>query len=448
MAFQSLRKAGILKTLSLALIEPACGVGIVPDTDKAYRSGSGYLQPMSKSTYDVAIVGGGIVGVSIGIALLNSKKNLRVLLVEKEKSQGLHASGRNSGVLHAGFYYSPDSLKAKFCRDGNEQIRTLCKRNNLPILECGKVVVTQDILEEKQLDVLLGRGTANGVALEILEASDLRKYEPLAQTYKRFLWSPNTAVADPGRVIKTLTDEFVRKGGEIQLGRKLKIVRDQDKVKIANAPINAKHVINTAGANADLIAKQIGLAMNYAMIPFAGIYRVVTSEKIPLQRLVYPVPHPINPFLGVHFTKTVDGKTKIGPSAIPIFGREQYRWNQGWNLKDMKEMIVGSYSIAKGKSHSLTSMIGSEWPKFLESRLIRDAAKLVPTAREVNGWTKKPPGIRAQLVELSTGKLEQDFVVESFLNSTHVLNAVSPGWTSAIPFGRYVAGSFVLPRLD
>ncbi len=111
-------------------------------------------------------------------------------------------------------------------------------------------------------------------------------------------------------------------------------------------------------------------------------------------------------------------------------------------------MIVGSYSIAKGKSHSLTSMIGSEWPKFLESRLIRDAAKLVPTAREVNGWTKRPPGIRAQLVELSTGKLEQDFVVESFLNSTHVLNAVSPGWTSAIPFGRYVAESFVLPRLD
>jgi L-2-hydroxyglutarate oxidase LhgO len=181
------------------------------------------------------------------------------------------------------------------------------------------------------------------------------------------------------------------------------------------------------------------------MLPFMGVYRAVEEVRLPLQRLVYPVPHPINPFLGVHFTLTIDHKVKIGPTAIPVTGREQYSFLEGWSVSDIQEAIKGMKSLIAGESHDLKAILKTEWPKILEHRLVNESAKLVPRAREIKKWQKKPPGIRAQLVHLPTGKLEQDFVVMPKLNSTHILNLVSPGWTSSIAFAKFIVKDYLTP---
>jgi L-2-hydroxyglutarate oxidase LhgO len=183
------------------------------------------------------------------------------------------------------------------------------------------------------------------------------------------------------------------------------------------------------------------------MLPFMGVYRATSDKNLPLQRLVYPVPHPINPFLGVHFTLTIDGKVKIGPTAIPIAGREQYSFTEGWSGSDIAQALKGMKSLVTGDSHDFGAILKSEWPKIIQKLLVRESTELVPSAIGVRDWHRKPPGIRAQLVHMPTGKLEQDFIVTSQANATHVLNAVSPGWTSSIPFGKHVAETSVLPLL-
>jgi L-2-hydroxyglutarate oxidase LhgO len=205
---------------------------------------------------------------------------------------------------------------------------------------------------------------------------------------------------------------------------------------------DAKHFINAAGAQSDRIARKVDVGLEYAMLPFMGVYRATEEKNLPLKRLVYPVPHPINPFLGVHFTLTVDHKVKIGPTAIPISGREQYSFTEGWSASDIIQAFKGMKSLIRGDSHDLRAILKTEWPKIIQSRLVKESTELVPSADQVKNWAKKPPGIRSQLVHLPSGKLEQDFVVRSEGNSTHILNAVSPGWTSAIPFGRWIVEEF------
>ena len=175
------------------------------------------------------------------------------------------------------------------------------------------------------------------------------------------------------------------------------------------------------------------------MIPFMGVYRAVPHSYLPLSTLVYPVPDPVNPFLGVHLTSTIDGKVKIGPTAIPLLNREQYRMFAGWNQQDIRESLTGLLSMLRGDVHNLPELAKSEFPKLFLRRIVRDAAELVPATETVKGWEKVQPGIRSQLVDLITGSLVSDFIVEGDEFSTHVLNAVSPGWTASIPFGKYIA---------
>ncbi len=388
---------------------------------------------------DVLIIGGGVVGLSTGIAFLEANPSLKVVIAEKEFRLGLHASGRNSGVLHAGFYYSPDSLKAKFCRDGNQELRKLANKYNIPVREVGKVVVARNNEENERLETLFSRGNTNGVELEILDAAHLNRYEPLAVTHERFLWSPKTAISDPLAIIDALRKEFESLGGSISFDAKVRLKEVNEEIIDSSHQFDAKKIINTAGAQADRISRDIGVGNEYAMLPFMGVYRATEEKNLPLQRLVYPVPHPINPFLGVHFTLTLDNKVKIGPTAIPIAGREQYSFLSGWSGSDLAQSFKGMTSLIRGEAHDFGRIIKSEWPKVVEKLLVKESLELVPSASKVNSWYRKPPGIRAQLVHLPTGKLEQDFVVTSKSNSIHVLNAVSPGWTSSIPFGRYIA---------
>jgi L-2-hydroxyglutarate oxidase LhgO len=388
---------------------------------------------------DVLILGAGVVGLATGIALLKSKPSLKIIIAEKEDKIALHASGRNSGVLHAGFYYSPDSLKAKFCREGNIELRKLAKKYSIEVREVGKVVVTRNIDELQRLNTLFERGNANGVDLEILDSSQLSKYEPLAITHEKFLWSPTTAVSDSKAIVDAMYQEFISIGGQVDFHRKIKLGFIGNEVCDEDYMYDFKHIINAAGAQADRISRSIGVGTEYAMLPFMGVYRATEEKNLPLQRLVYPVPHPINPFLGVHFTLTIDNKVKIGPTAIPIAGREQYTFARGWSAQDITQAFKGMTSLIRGDSHDFGAILKTEWPKISQSMLVRESTELVPSANAVKDWHRKPPGIRAQLVHLPTGKLEQDFVVKGLANSTHVLNAVSPGWTSSIPFGQWIA---------
>ena len=392
---------------------------------------------------DYLIIGSGVIGLAVGISLLESNQSLKVKVYEKEQRLGEHASGRNSGVIHAGFYYSPDSLKAKFCAEGNKELKTLCKTNGLPILETGKVVVTSNLDQLARLESLFLRGVENNIDLELLDANKLTHIEPAARTHGKFLWSPTTAVADPKSIIDFLANKFRNLGGMIEVGGKIELRDESSSIKAFkdNKEVPAQNIINAAGVHADSIAKKIGVGTEFACLPFKGVYRVSRNFQSGPKTLIYPVPHPINPFLGVHITLTLDGHIKIGPTAVPLLGRERYSVSSQIELREIFNSLKSMLSLIKGKEYDLGEILRSEAPKTITNFIVRDIARIVPGMRDVKKWHKIEPGIRAQLVNLETGKLEQDFIVRKHLNSTHILNAVSPGWTCALPFGRWIADS-------
>ena len=392
------------------------------------------------NSVDFLVIGGGVVGISIGISILEKHPSAKVVVVEKENFLGAHASGRNSGVLHAGFYYSPDSLKAKFCREGNLILRNLIKENNIPLRETGKVVVTSDEVGETQLHKLYLRGKTNGVKLELLAKDKIGKFEPLASTFKNFLWSPTTAVSSPAKVIEILAAKFEHLRGVLIVGNEGKLL-DENHIDIDGSRFKANQVVNAAGVNAVHIAHKFGGGMKYDLLPVLGVYRATDNHKLPIKTLIYPVPNPKNPFLGVHFTLTVEGQTKIGPSAIPVIGRFQYKIRSSIELMDLKSTTKALYSLGKNSPKELFTIISSELPRISEKRLIKDAEILVPNISKNINWEVKPPGLRAQLVNLTNGTFEQDFVIEKSGPILHVLNAVSPGWTSSIPFAKWIVNS-------
>ena len=391
---------------------------------------------------DFLIVGGGILGLSIGLEILRNFPSSRTLILEKEARSGLHASGRNSGVLHAGFYYSADSLKAKFCADGNSELRKVIRDNNIPLLECGKVVVAQNEAELAQLIKLHERGNKNGVKQEILSASDLSKFEPYAKTHKEFLWSPNTAVSDPKAVIQALERDYLSKGGEI-LHNSIFSTNNQFEHRINGALVKARKIVNVSGTGAISIANQLGEGLEYAQLPVLGLYKITDDRTVPLKTLVYPVPNPEYPFLGVHFTLTLDKKIKIGPTAIPILGSEQYSISSKVSKEDFKSSAKAIKSLLLNSPKLLASLAIAELPKVSTRRLVKDGARLLPNVGLISSWKYKEPGIRAQLVNLADGKFEMDFVVRSANGVIHVLNAVSPGWTAAIPFAKYIFDNYL-----
>jgi L-2-hydroxyglutarate oxidase LhgO len=390
--------------------------------------------------YDQIIIGAGIVGISFGLALLERNPNKKVLIIDKEEKPGIHASGRNSGVLHAGFYYSPDSLKAKFCRLGNLELRKFCKENNLQILETGKVVICQDKQDVKRLEELYQRGIANGVNIEILDSKDLEKIEPAAQTVDKFIWSPTTAVGNPKDVISKLSEKFTKSGGNFSFKTQAELIEKNSEilVKTKNITYSAKSIINSAGAYAAALAKQVDVGTEYVCLPFLGTYKKSKLLSVNPKRLVYPVPNPINPFLGVHTTITLNNEIKIGPTAFPVVGKEQYRLTDGFNLKDLLEFFVSSTALLKSDSTDLIGLAKEEALKLFKKPLLNRTRKLSNSLDTNYNWVKHPSGIRAQIINSKTKVIEMDYIVKTDKNVIHILNAVSPGWTSSIPFTRWV----------
>ena len=387
--------------------------------------------------FDYVVIGAGIVGLSIGNSLLQKYPKAHVLVADKEKILGAHASGRNSGVLHAGFYYSPDSLKAKFCRDGNRALREVIERHSIGIRKTGKVVVTKSLNELPRLEKLYERGIQNGVDIKLLSAQELPNYEPLAITHGQFLWSPTTAVSNPEDVIKAIAKEFIEKGGTLELDSEVTL-NENEEVFLNLEKIDCSETINAAGVNAVHIAHGFGVGMEYSLLPVLGLYKTIPDDSLPLKTLVYPVPNPANPFLGVHFTLTTDHKIKIGPTAIPVLGREQYKFSQGFDRKDLSQSISAILTLGKKSLPGLISLAMTEFPKISTRNLLRGGSELVPLVSQTSGWSIKEPGLRAQLVNKNTGEFEQDFIIRKKGKITHVLNAVSPGWTASIPFANWI----------
>lgn len=390
--------------------------------------------------YDCVIIGAGIIGISLGIELLTQKPTKKILIIDKESRPGVHASGRNSGVLHAGFYYSPDSLKAKFCKQGNLELKKFCKTNNLEVKETGKVVVCQDKNDVTRLMSLFERGIANGVEIELLESKELSRIEPAAQTVDKFIWSPTTAVGNPKEIIKKLAEKFTKMGGLFRFNSRVKLINKSNEVLIEGNGyiLSATSIINSAGAYASELAKQVGVGHEYVCLPFLGAYR--KSEFVPgnPRRLVYPVPNPINPFLGVHTTNTLSDEIKIGPTAFPVIGKEQYKFLDGFNAKELRDFYFATKTLLKSDSVNILGLAKSEGIKLFKRPLIKKAKRLTNALDLNQKWKNYPAGIRAQIVNLDTKVIEMDYIVRSDKNVVHILNAVSPGWTSSIPFSRWI----------
>jgi len=386
---------------------------------------------------DVVVIGGGVVGLALADAWLAAHPGSRVVVLDKETRLAAHASGRNSGVLHAGFYYAPDSLKAQLTRRGNEMLKEFCAERGVNVRETGKVVVTTSAEELPRLDDLYARGIANGVPLEMVDESGLRELEPLARTHERALWSPSTAVADPAAVVAALAGRVRDRGGEVLLGMAV-VEAGPGWVRTAQETFSTGHIINAAGLYADTVAHWFGVGEDYRMLPFKGLYWYSSWPAGHLQRHVYPVPDPRNPFLGVHLTVTVAGRTKIGPTAIPSLWREDYAGLRGFKARETAEIARLYPRFARSPHHDVPGLIRTELPKYSRRHLVGQASALVPSVHPSDFRERGRVGVRAQLLHVPTGRLEMDFVVEPGERSTHVLNAVSPAWTSSLAMAEWI----------
>lgn len=387
---------------------------------------------------DFLIIGSGIVGLSIAREVLLRQPGATVVLLEKEHRVGLHASGRNSGVIHAGFYYSPDSLKSRFTRTGNQLLRDFCADHGVKVRDCGKVVVTRTPTEIDALHELFSRGAAAGVELELIDSAALREIEPRAATCGLALWSPTTGVADPNAVVSAIAADVVRLGGHIATGEPA-LALGHGRIRTPTRSLSTGHVINTAGLHADQVARWFGFCESYIVIPFKGLYWYSTWPTDTMRTHVYPVPDPRNPFLGVHLTVTVDGGCKVGPTAVPALRREDYgRW-PGLSAAETPPAVRTLGRFLTSPHHDAKSLIRTELPKYRQRTLVGGAKAIVPSVDPASFRRRGTPGVRAQLMHKRSGQLEMDFVIEGDDRSTHVLNAVSPAWTSSLAFAEHVA---------
>jgi L-2-hydroxyglutarate oxidase LhgO len=393
---------------------------------------------MSTSTNpDFLVVGGGIVGLTVARAARSRWPDASVVLLEKEEEVGLHGSGRNSGVLHAGFYYTADSLKARFSRDGTRQWTELCQERGLAINRCGKLVVAQGPHELEGLDELKRRGDRNGVTLEVVTAEEAKEIDPAARTHERALFSPNTASVDPAEVTRTMAADARDAGVELVFG--VRAQRQKAGTLLTDkGTYRPGYLINAAGLYADKLAQSYGFGEDLDILPFKGIYLYGDPQEKRPRVHIYPVPKLSRPWLGVHYTIGVQGQVKIGPTAIPAFWRENYRGLENLNLREALSILAIEAGLFLRNDFEFREIAWEELRKYLRSVLVKQGALLVDGTPMDSFRTWGKPGIRAQLFHKKERKMLMDFHLEGDERSLHILNAVSPAFTCALPFAEYV----------
>jgi len=392
---------------------------------------------------DYLVIGGGIIGLTIAIALKKRTPSAQILLIEKEEALAMHSSGRNSGVLHAGFYYTADSLKARFTKEGNKALHAFCHERGLAINACGKVVVASNEEELEGLRELKRRGEANGVSLQWMDEALVSEKYPDIQTYRQALYSPSTATVDPRAVTLEFGKVAREMGIEIRTNTAYQWQLGQGRIGTDNGMFTYKKLINCAGLYADKIAKDFGFGEAYTIIPFKGIYLKDSHNKSRLNTNIYPVPNLANPFLGVHYTLTVEQAAKIGPTAIPAFWRENYKGLSNFDLDEMLEILYYEAKLFATNAFGFRTLAAGEVKKYIKSHLITLAQKLTRSMDHGGYDHWSTPGIRAQLLNTKTLELVQDFIVEGDDKSVHILNAVSPAFTSSIPFSEWVVEQYL-----
>ncbi|HXI80852.1 MAG TPA: L-2-hydroxyglutarate oxidase [Verrucomicrobiae bacterium] len=397
--------------------------------------------------FDVVVIGGGIVGLATARRLLEQRPGLRIAILEKEAELATHQSGHNSGVLHAGLYYQPGSLKARLCREGKAEIEAFAEAHDIPFERCGKLVVALDESELERLAALHERAVANGVpGLEEIGPERIRELEPHAAGI-RGLWSPGTGIIDFRRVALAMATDLRQQEVAILTGREVRGLDERPGeivVRTSGDEVRADLVVACAGLQADRVAALGGSRDGPRIVPFRGDYYTLTADARGLVRgLIYPVPDPRFPFLGVHFTKRIDGAVWAGPNAVLAFAREGYRRRDIRPLELLATVTDRGFLRLAGKY--LRTGLGEMWRDWWKPAFVRELQRYVPEIRS-DQLRFGPSGVRAQALGRD-GTLVDDFVLGGSARILHVRNAPSPAATSSLAIGSMLATS-ALERLD
>ena len=387
---------------------------------------------MASYKYDIAVIGGGIVGVATAMRISEKYPKYRVGIIDKEEELAQHQSGHNSGVIHSGIYYKPGSLKAQNCVTGVKSLLEFCDENGIKYDLCGKVIVATDEAELPRLEELHRRGVANGVpGLEMIDADRIREIEPHAAGIKG-LYSPKTGIIDYQEVTRAYARHVRENGGEILLGAKVEsILKASDHIHLTTTKgdVEAKHLINCAGLYSDAVARMMELDLGLRIVPFRGEYYFIRPESHHLVKgLIYPVPDPEFPFLGVHFTRTIHGDVEAGPNAVLALAQEGYTKTRFRPNELLGTLGYGGF-WTMARKYWKTGM-HEVYRSFSKPAFTQALQRLVPEIRSED-LTKGGAGVRAQAVE-KDGKLVDDFRIVETENAIHVLNAPSPGATSSL----------------
>ena len=389
--------------------------------------------------YDVAIIGGGILGLATARALMERTPRARIVILEKETKLATHQTGHNSGVIHSGIYYRPGSYKARLCVEGARLMVEFCANHGIRTPRIGKVIVATEPAELPRLDTLYQRGIANGVpGVRMIEPDELREIEPHAKALKA-IHSPNTAIVDYGEVAAAMAQELQGRGVTMTTGaevRSISRVGRELELRTAWAGVRARHLVNCAGLYSDVVARMAGAPTDVRIIPFRGEYYFIKPEKHDLVRgLIYPVPDPEFPFLGVHLTRTVHGEVEAGPNAVLAFAREGYRFG---HVKPVELVGTLTYRGFWQMARKYWRTGSYEMYRSLSKRaFVRALQRLLPVLGE-DDVTVGGAGVRAQAVS-PDGSLVDDFRIVATEDAVHVLNAPSPAATASIAIGRHVA---------
>ena len=388
--------------------------------------------------YDFVVIGGGIVGASTALSLVTMYPEKRTILIEKEKSFASHQTGHNSGVIHAGVYYEPGSLKAKFCREGLEETINFCDLHNIPYENCGKLLVATSEVELARMNVLFERCKQNNIEVELIDREKLQKIEPNINGVGAILVK-STSIVNYQSVTKKMIEQYEALGGEYLLDTEVvNLTENSDAIEIItnNETLKSRYLISCAGLMADRIAKMLNLEINFRIVPFRGeYYKLSEKHNTLVKHLIYPIPDPELPFLGIHLTKMIDGSVTVGPNAVLGFKREGYG-KINLSPRDILEMLSfkGFYKVIRSHFKSgITEMLNSKYKRGY----LKQVNKYSPSIK-LKDLQPYPAGIRAQAV-LDDGTLVHDFLFVESERSIHVCNAPSPAATSAMPIGKYIS---------
>jgi L-2-hydroxyglutarate oxidase len=387
--------------------------------------------------FDLAVIGGGIVGLSTAMQMTERFPGLAVAVLEKEPALASHQTGHNSGVIHAGVYYQPGSLKARFCREGVQATIQFCQERGIPYQQCGKLLVATDRAELPRMAALYERAVANGIVIERLDWAEVARREPRVRSLGA-LFSPTTGIVDYGQVARAMADVVRERGGVVLTATEVTRIEETPAgvtFEAGGGRFHARHVIAAAGLQADRVARMCGVATEFRIVPFRGEYYRLGSEKDDfVNHLIYPIPDPALPFLGVHLTKMIGGYVTVGPNAVLAFAREGYRFGD-INLRDLTQMARyrGFRAVIRANLRSGIEEMANSLSKARYLALCRRYCPELTLA----DLTPYPAGVRAQAV-LPDGTLVHDFLIGETARTIHVLNAPSPAATSAIPIGRHI----------